>query len=220
MALERKRKFFLNWPKILAALISLYYRLVRLRSFGYPEDRALPVIFSVWHSEEITLLPRFGCTRGNIMISRSKDGDILSEVVKTWNYRVSRGSTNKGAVAALLSLKRALEGGENIILAADGPKGPYHQAKPGAFYLAAKTGRPIYPVGVAVNRAYIFKKSWSLSRLPLPFSKVVAVFGPPFCLEKGDLSLSSSEQTKRLNEVMEAAKLEAEEKLKNRNFSC
>jgi lysophospholipid acyltransferase (LPLAT)-like uncharacterized protein len=76
-------------------------------------------------------------------------------------------------------LKKALSQGRNAVFAADGPRGPRLVAKPGPAFLAAKTGRPLYPCGVAVSRAYVFKNSWHQTRLPLPGARVVFVFGPP-----------------------------------------
>jgi lysophospholipid acyltransferase (LPLAT)-like uncharacterized protein len=193
---------------------------VGFRFEGYPYDLEGPCIFTVWHSEEISLLPRFGFTRGAIMISNSKDGDILTSVVRGWGYPVIRGSSSKGAVRALMALKRTLESGGNIIMAVDGPRGPRHQAKPGAFWLAAKTGRPICPLGAAVSRAHVFERSWSKSRLPLPFSKVAASFGELIWLGKKDLELDAQARQAFLTEAMSRAMAAAERLLKTWPGTC
>jgi lysophospholipid acyltransferase (LPLAT)-like uncharacterized protein len=213
-------KFFCRWPRFLADIALLFSRLCRFRHFGYPSHFDGPAIFICWHSEETTLLPRCGFTRGRIMISRSRDGDILASVVRRWGYLVSRGSSSRGAVAALRTMRAALDNGDNLILAVDGPRGPRRVAKPGAYYLAAKTGRPIYPVGAAVSFAHVFKKSWSLSRLPLPFSKICAVFGPPLRPTLADLKKTGPERGEELARALDAATLEAENRLKNWPGTC
>ncbi|MDR1487382.1 MAG: lysophospholipid acyltransferase family protein [Deltaproteobacteria bacterium] len=201
-----KYRFFLNWPVILAWLIKLYYFFMRLRSRGYPFNEKGPVIFITWHSEEITILPYYGFSKAVVMASRSKDGEILARVVQKWGYGVTRGSSSRGAVAALLALKRALLNGQNVVLAVDGPRGPRHLAKSGAFWLAAKTGAPIYPVAAASSRSLVFKKSWSKSRLPLPFSKIAVHFEPPLKLDKQDLaSADKDRQCAELTSAMENA---------------
>ena len=215
------RRFFLNWPRLAASFYTLYSKLVGLRYEGYPFDLEGPCIFIIWHSEELSLLPKFGeITKGTIIISNSKDGDILSGVVARWGYPVIRGSSSKGAVRAVLALKRTLEAGNNIILAVDGPRGPRHEAKNGAFWLAAKTGRPICPVGSAISRAHVFRKSWSRSRLPLPFSKVAVSFGDLVWLGKKDLELDSDSQRAFLTSAMGKAMEDAERLLKNWPGNC
>jgi lysophospholipid acyltransferase (LPLAT)-like uncharacterized protein len=88
-------------------------------------------------------------------------------------------------------------------------------AKPGAFYLAAKTGRPIYPVGAAVSFAHVFKKSWSHSRLPWPGAKVAAVFGEPIRPTLEDLAKPVAEWVKALTDGLTLATNQAEDYLKN-----
>ncbi|MDR2352310.1 MAG: lysophospholipid acyltransferase family protein, partial [Deltaproteobacteria bacterium] len=202
-------------------LISLYYKLVRFRFFGnlLPPDTS-PMIYIVWHSEEVTMLPSCGFTKGNVMVSKSRDGDILATVISRWGYKVSRGSSSKGAVAALKSLRAALTQGDSIILAVDGPRGPRRIAKAGAFYLSLSLKAPICPVGVAVSRFHVFEKSWSKSRVPLPFSKVVGVFGELYRPWEGDYPTTREGQSLKLGELLENATNEAQEKLKNWSTSC
>ena len=118
---DPSRRFCLRWPRWLATLAKGYASLYRFRCYGYPERFDGPAIFICWHSEETTLLPNCGFTKGRIMISRSRDGDILASVVQRWGYRVSRGSSSKGAVAALRLMRSAIDKGDNLILAVDGP---------------------------------------------------------------------------------------------------
>ncbi|MDR1081501.1 MAG: lysophospholipid acyltransferase family protein [Deltaproteobacteria bacterium] len=214
------RRFFLNWPRILAFLARLISRLARYRILGDPVPERGPVIYITWHSEEITMLPVSGFTRGTVMVSSSKDGDILAAVVERWGYRTSRGSSSRGAAAALLGLRRALERGENIILAVDGPRGPRHEAKPGAFYLAARTGAWICPVGVAVSRAYVFRKSWSRSRVPLPFARVAAVFGELYRPGRDELRLPREAQCAVVKGLLDRATGEAMRELENWHRPC
>jgi lysophospholipid acyltransferase (LPLAT)-like uncharacterized protein len=192
---------------------------VRCRLFGLPLPPG-PKIYAIWHSEELTMLPRCGFTGGNVMVSRSKDGDILAAVITRWGYKVSRGSSSRGAVQALRSLASALAAGDSVVLAVDGPRGPRHRAKAGAAYLSARFGVPVCPVGAAVSRAFVFRRSWSRSRLPLPFSRVCGVFGEPFQFGPESLGWDRAAQEARLDGLLRAVTEEAENRLKNWSVSC
>lgn len=173
-------RFFLQWPVWAARFLKLSSRLVRVKVTGYPDlSQTGPVIFAHWHSEDLSLLPHFGHSRARILVSPSRDGGILSLAVAELGFDSCRGSSSRGGLGGLLELKKSLKAGQSVILAVDGPRGPRQVAKPGAVYLAAKTGRPIYPIGSACSRALIFKGSWNQTRLPLPGARLAVVFGPP-----------------------------------------
>jgi hypothetical protein len=45
------------------------------------------------------------------------------------------------------------------------------------FEISRVTGGSIFPLAVAVDRAFVFKKAWNKTFLPLPFARVTAVWG-------------------------------------------
>ena len=182
-ALETEDHFFLNWPVLAARFLTLISLLVRPRIIGFPDlAKTGPVIFAPWHREDLTVFPYFGFTRARILVSASRDGSIFSQAISALGYTTCRGSSSRGALQGLLGLKRSLENGETIVVSSDGPRGPRQVAKPGAVYLAAKTGCPIYPVGSAASRFYEFSKSWNKTRLPLPGARLVIYCGEPLIL--------------------------------------
>jgi hypothetical protein len=61
----------------------------------------------------------------------------------------------------------------------DGPRGPAEQVKPGALYLAERTGRRMVPIGVAAQPTRALK-SWDRFRVPWPFARVLISHGVPF----------------------------------------
>ncbi|HRZ87232.1 MAG TPA: DUF374 domain-containing protein, partial [bacterium] len=70
------------------------------------------VIFAFWHNR-LVMMPYFYnyCVRGDnlaIMISRSKDGEIISDVCAKFGLRSVRGSTTRGGKAALRELIKVL----------------------------------------------------------------------------------------------------------------
>ncbi len=171
-------RFFLDWPAWVGRLLVLSSRLVRFRAVNFPDFKAEgPGIFVHWHCEDLAMLPHFGHLNPRILVSRSRDGAILSRAVSVMGFDTSRGSSSRGGAAGLLALKRSLANGQSVALAADGPRGPRHIAKPGPLYLAAKTGRPLWPCGSAVSFCHTFR-SWNRTRLPYPGARLVMAFGP------------------------------------------
>ncbi|MDR0882949.1 MAG: DUF374 domain-containing protein [Candidatus Adiutrix sp.] len=172
-------RFFLDWPTWAGRLLKLIFRGVRLRIVGEPDLAEVgPIILAHWHADDLCLLPTLPHLRADILVSQSRDGAMLGRALAVLGHQARRGSSSRGGAAGLLALKHSLESGHNVAFAADGPRGPRLVAKPGAFYLAAKTGRPLAPLGVAVDMAFTFKKSWNQTRLPLPGAQVVIAYGP------------------------------------------
>jgi len=158
----------------------LFSRTWQLRILGQPDPiAAAPVILAHWHGDDLVLTPALRHMNSTILVSHSRDGARLGRALTAVGHQVCRGSSSRGGAAGLLALKKALTDGRNPSFTADGPRGPRLVAKPGPAFLAAKTGRPIYPIGVAVSRAWVFRKSWNQTRLPWPGARVVVAFGQP-----------------------------------------
>lgn len=176
---EAEENFRLNWPAWAGRLLKFINLGVRLRIIGHPDlDREGPVILSHWHGDDLALLPTLPHLRADILVSHSRDGSALSRAFDVLGHQAVRGSSSRGGAGGLLTMKRSLESGRNVAFAADGPRGPRLVAKPGPAYLAAKTGRPVAPLGAASTLAYTFKRSWNRTRLPLPGARMVIAFGP------------------------------------------
>jgi lysophospholipid acyltransferase (LPLAT)-like uncharacterized protein len=73
---------------------------------------------------------------------------------------------------------RRVQEGHKFTIAVDGPRGPLYKVKEGITHLSEKTRAPIVPVKAHPKTAYIFRKSWSRTALPLPFSRVDIKIGP------------------------------------------
>jgi lysophospholipid acyltransferase (LPLAT)-like uncharacterized protein len=159
----------------------LFSRTWRLRIINQP-DPAVAGIMVHWHGDDLILTPTMRHMNTAILVSPSRDGAKLARALTALGHQAYRGSSSRGGAEGLLALKKALAEGRNAVFAADGPRGPRLVAKPGPGFLAAKTGRPLYPAGVAVSRAYVFRNSWNQTRLPLPGARVAVVFGPALWL--------------------------------------
>lgn len=135
------------------------------------------LIYACFHQDDLSCLPYFAGKNIVILISQSKDGQILASAVEHMGYGTVRGSSHRGGVAGLLALMKKCREGYSLTIAVDGPKGPIYKVKEGITNISDKTGRPIVPVRAFVSRAKVFEKSWNKATLPLPFTKIRIVLG-------------------------------------------
>jgi len=110
------------------------------------------------------------------MISRHRDGEFIARAVKLFGIDSVRGSTTRGGAAALRGMVRFFESGAHLAITPDGPQGPRHVVQRGVIELARLTAAPIIPVAYSASRKKIFN-SWDHFILPLPFCKVIYVYG-------------------------------------------
>ena len=151
-----------------------------------------PLIYAVWHGR-ILIVPwlnaRFRRTDGarnvRVLASRSRDGDLVAAFVKRFGMEVVRGSSSRGGAAALRDLARAVLAGQDVAVVPDGPRGPSCRAQAGIVSLAATTGAPIVPLGVAARPARRLR-SWDRFMVPAPFARCAVVFGPPVRVGRDD----------------------------------
>lgn len=165
-------------------------------------------IVIIWHRKIIpTMLSTDFLEKKASLISTSKDGDILEEVLKRFKNLGIRGSSNNNSVSGLKQILSLVKKGFSIGMAVDGPRGPIYEPKAGTIYIAMKTGLPVLPVGGYTNKKWIFKKSWDKFELPKFFSKSSYYVGDPIYFSKDSNMDSSIELLKeKLHEVNRIAK--------------
>lgn len=105
-----------------------------------------------------------------VMSSDSFDGEYTGRIMQKFGFVKVRGSSSKGAVRALLGMRRELEQGWTAAFTIDGPKGPRYVAKPGPVVLARSTGVPMVVFHIALDRAWVLK-TWDGCMIPKPFSR-------------------------------------------------
>jgi len=171
----RERFYYWFVPAIASLALKLVGRTLRIRQ-DVPEElhpltrKDAPVIYAAWHSR--LLLGMYVC-RGcgvNVLVSQSKDGELLVPALKRLGFTATRGSSSRGGISSLKALARAVEEGQDIMIAPDGPRGPRHVAKVGVIQLASLTGAPIVP-WTWVGSWMKIVSSWDRLRIPLPFSR-------------------------------------------------
>lgn len=165
-------------------------------------------IIVIWHRKIIpTMLSTDFLEKKASLISASKDGEILEQVLKRFENLGIRGSSNNNSVGGLKQILSLIKKGFSIGMAVDGPRGPIYEPKAGSVYIAMKTSLPVIPIGGYTNKKWIFKKSWDKFELPKFFSKSCYYVGDPIYFSKDSNIDSNIELIKeKLHETNRIAK--------------
>jgi lysophospholipid acyltransferase (LPLAT)-like uncharacterized protein len=163
--------------------------------------RNAPAIYVVWHGRILLLPYIYAGRKGQVLISRSRDGDLVARFIARFGIQAVRGSSSRGGAHALRALARLLADGWNVLVIPDGPRGPRERLKPGVVALARFSGCPIVPLAVGASRGWRLR-SWDALLIPAPFARCVVRFGKPI-----DVAAAGPEED-------EAARREVEEALR------
>lgn len=206
-----------RWPIWAAATLKAWMRLVRTTLVGVEQTRGIPCGIAIWHGDELALIPRFGHLGPTLLVSRSRDGERMARATEALGYRLTRGSSTRGAVGGLIALIRAVREGRPVVLAVDGPQGPRGVCKPGIIRIVQKTGAPLFPVGVAVSHRFVFKKTWNQVYLPIPFSRQVVFVDRPMFFSETDGLRDMERHCREVEAALHVAHEKAERCLRRRN---
>jgi lysophospholipid acyltransferase (LPLAT)-like uncharacterized protein len=171
-------------PRLFYLVANAIYRTCRIAVVGKEnEDQFLregkPSLFVSWHQGLLYYVYHFRDRNGLVMVSQSKDGELIARTVRLFGFQSARGSSTRGGKQALEvmidTIKRTRCSGG---LVADAPRGPFGVAKIGIIKLAKETGLPLIPVMWWAKRKIMFN-SWDKTLLPLPFTRIVFFYEPP-----------------------------------------
>jgi lysophospholipid acyltransferase (LPLAT)-like uncharacterized protein len=171
--------------KLLVPLVRLWFGSCRVeilnervyREYGFTDK---PIVVGTWHRASIFFLFLFGKWHPMIMISQSKDGEMLAHYAAGFGVIPVRGSSSQGGRNALERMRLHLaNGGKACATVLDGPRGPAYTAKKGMIVLAKQSGAPLIPVIWSGNRVLTLKNSWDKTMVPLPWSRVCVAVGEP-----------------------------------------
>jgi len=158
---------------MLPATATMLARTLRIEWRGTPLPARAVVMF--WHGKMFAGWYLVRQHRPVGLVSPSKDGSYLTAVLARWKYNIVRGSTTRGGVAALDEAIECVHSGkcDSIVVTPDGPRGPRHQFRRGAFVAASRLALPLYFVDIRMHPKRVLK-SWDKFEVPLPFSRVIA----------------------------------------------
>jgi hypothetical protein len=184
------------------------------------------VVACVWHARILATIAAWPLNSKAsrqapaILISRSRDGDLVSRVARLQSVTVVRGSAHnpkrsgeaarRGGFSAFREMMRHVQAGGCMAITPDGPRGPRMRMSLGAVKLAQATGAPLIGLGWSTASKVVFD-SWDRFILPLPFSRGVIVYTKPMLVPReanpAELEACRAEFERRLNEATREADL-------------
>jgi lysophospholipid acyltransferase (LPLAT)-like uncharacterized protein len=163
-----------------------------------------PFIFMLWHGQLLPLLYRHRGEGVAVLISEHGDGEIIARIAMGLGYQTVRGSSSRGAARALLGLARAVEGGHDLAITPDGPRGPAKSFAPGALVVAQRTGVPLIAVSASVTSAWRLN-SWDGFIIPRPFARITVSYSEPLYVQaKNAREAASDSAVERARRVLMA----------------
>lgn len=164
---------------------------INLSISGYEHVAAIlrmqrQVLVVVWHGRG--LLPVFFFQGLPLLVYSSypRDGSfrgiarpmrrLTLAALQHLGYQVFDAATYPSEPRGVIRFLQLLQRGRGGVIAADGPGGPMFRAKPGAVFMAKKTGVALLPVGAAM-RDKVALDSWDRFEIPRPFTRAALVIG-------------------------------------------
>lgn len=187
MAFPKKIKYFII-RKAAKLLISGIVKTCKLKIVGYENveklrAREVPIIYAYWHRHIFVTIYRFMNTGARPLISLSDDGEIVAQIAIEFGMDPVRGSSSRGGAKAFIKLLNSIkEEKSEVLITADGPKGPAREIKDGVIRLAQKSGSVVVPIAWHASRVKIFEKSWDRFKIPLPFGVITYAYGQPITI--------------------------------------
>lgn len=174
-------KLFIHFAYHIIRLYSLSFRL-KVENESEWEDRFLQgdtILLCAWHQQffsAIRYFKKYSKYNPGLMISQSKDGDLIAGVAQKTGWHTARGSSSRGGKKAMQSMIEHLtvhKFGAHIL---DGPRGPRGKVKAGIVKMATTSNAVVVPFYTHAEKAWYFN-SWDRFMLPKPFSRVTLIFG-------------------------------------------
>jgi lysophospholipid acyltransferase (LPLAT)-like uncharacterized protein len=204
------------FPPLAWALTGLISRTLRLKRIGNPpqDTPGSPGRITVlWHGRHFISYHLVASRQTRILVSPSRDGQLVSRLLALSGYGIIYGSTHKSPVRALLSCIEHARSGSHLLFAVDGPKGPPCKVQAGALFVAEKTGARIVPVSFAARRKWTFR-SWDSFIIPHPFTRACIAYGEPFTVPNPSPREQMDGLCLRLEEILNSLTLMAEQAIR------
>jgi lysophospholipid acyltransferase (LPLAT)-like uncharacterized protein len=204
-------------PALIAGAIRLLFKTCRFTVVGGEHlqeglNLGVPGLCTTWHFAFPAMVYFFRNLNAVLMVSRSRDGELITRILGHLGYQVARGSPGKGGAQALRTMLSYLGKGHHAGLIADGSQGPACVAQKGILLLARYSQGPLLPVSMAARPCWRFG-SWDRTVLPKPFSHVVMALGPLIWVERNASSEELETVRRKLEESLNQLTLTARSRL-------
>lgn len=173
-----------------------------------------PIIYSFWHRCVFPATYLWRELQIRVMTSQSFDGEYIARIIQKFGFVPVRGSSSRGAVRALLGMRRDVEQGWTVAFTIDGPRGPMYEAKPGPVLLARSTGVPMSMFHIALDEAWVLN-TWDRFMIPKPFSRALMRVGREMVVPANASDAEMQEFHRELQASLDRVREFAEEHVRN-----
>ena len=174
-----------------AELLKLLRATLRITVQNQPSDD-FRCVYAFLHRNLLLLTLHRINSQIAVMVSSSKDGELIAGPLKYLGYIPIRGSSTRQGSQALKEMVR-LSRIHSLAITPDGPKGPLGVIHPGLFQLAFLAKIPLVPVTANASKEWLIN-SWDRFRIPKPFSRVAVIYGKPIWVNnKEDFPLAEKQ---------------------------
>ena len=192
-----------NYAVPISYLLYCYLWLVRITSRVTIEGdeylntaRQERLIIATWHENIPCFLWAWPFNANfplSALASDHRDGRLVAYTMQRFGHFIQpydKHAPHKSLIAAAKHLKSYQR--MALSVAIDGPRGPRHEAKGGAFIIAKRADAKLIPLASWTKRA-IQLKSWDQIRFPLPFNHIYIKWGEPIPIENQETIQSACE---------------------------
>ncbi len=172
------------------------------------------VLYVCTHGAILPLVYTHRNRGAQVLISESRDGEIITRITARMGFGAVRGSSTRGGERAVVELAKRARAGHDLAITPDGPKGPRGSVGPGTALVASRAGIAIIPVGVAADRAWR-ASSWDRFLVPLVRARIAVAYGPALVFTREEAAGEASAPA--IGRAMRLAEERAEELLRT-NF--
>ncbi|MGD0309056.1 MAG: lysophospholipid acyltransferase family protein [Acidobacteriota bacterium] len=159
-------------------------------------------IYTFWHGRIFMGTYFFRNLGIVVMTSQNQDGEYIARVIQRFGYGVARGSSTRGSTGALVEMIRELRNKHDVAFSIDGPTGPRYVAKPGAVWIASKTGDAVFPFNLSAEKKWVLN-SWDHFQIPKPFSRVLVLMGAPIYVKENATEAELEDFQRQLQHSLE-----------------
>lgn len=131
-----------------------------------------------WHGKYLPLFPLLAGRKASIFTTPCFRGRIVAEICRQFGYNCHF-VPSAGGKPARAAMVDAMRFSNAAAFAIDGPLGPAHKVKRGAFEISAELGFALLPVSASARRRLIFRRRWDHAEIPWPFTRVALTVGEP-----------------------------------------
>jgi len=197
----RDRILFFVAEYILPFLIRFLGMTWRVKIYGMENYVRRGALFVFWHEHILPLSYVFRGRGIKVLISESRDGEVIARAVRRLGFGVIRGSSTRGGTKALTRILAELKAGNVVAITPDGPRGPRRKVKPGVALAAVRSGASVVAFWAEAKPCKRLN-SWDKFLIPLPFASVTIHIGKPVkYLEENDLDHICAEIENMLNKL-------------------